>query len=307
MLVYNDFIKIFGRIGIDYMGKLRIITDSASDISTELEKKYDIDIIPYSVVIEDKTYTSRVDYDNEGFYRMMEEYDEIPKTSQITAYHFMELYYDYYKQGYTDLILVIINGKGSATYGNSCMAIDMLYEEHPECEGKIHIYTHDSGTYSGGYGHLVVEAAKMAGEGKSVDEINAYLEAKIPFRRVYFGIYNLKYAGKSGRIPSAAAFLGDKIGIKPIMKIWDHEITTAGKCRGDKKVISKVCELTVADMEPGSPYQIAYGNDEKVKDEMIRKMTEKVGYGPTECYQIGAEVASNAGPKVIGLLFDVKK
>ena len=49
-------------------------------------------------------------------------------------------------------------------------------------------------------------------------------------------------------------------------------------------------------------WQIYQVNDEKVKDEMIRKMTEKVGYGPTECYQIGAEVASNAGPKVIGLL-----
>ena len=80
-------------------------------------------------------------------------------------------------------------------------------------------------------------AAKMAQEGRSVEEINAYLEESIARRRIYFGIYNLKYAGKSGRIPSAAAFIGDKIGIKPIMKIWDHEITTAGKCRGERKMI----------------------------------------------------------------------
>ena len=147
----------------------------------------------------------------------------------------------------------------------------------------------------------------MAQEGKSVEEINAYLEESIACRRIYFGIYNLKYAGKSGRIPSAAAFIGDKIGIKPIMKIWDHEITTAGKCRGEKKVVSKICDMAIADMEPGSEYQIEYGNDEKIKEEMAAKMTEKLGYGPTGYFQIGAEVAANAGPRIVGVAFDAKK
>ena len=50
------------------------------------------------------------------------------------------------------------------------------------------------------------------------------------------------------------------------MKIWDHEITTAGKCRGEKKVVSKICDMAIADMEPGSEYQIEYGNDEKIKE-----------------------------------------
>ena len=48
------------------MGKIQIITDSASDISKEAEQKYNLDVISYSVVIGDQTYTSRVDFDNEG-------------------------------------------------------------------------------------------------------------------------------------------------------------------------------------------------------------------------------------------------
>ena len=86
------------------------------------------------------------------------------------------------------------------------------------------------------------------------------------------------------------------------MKIWDHEITTAGKCRGEKKVVSKICDMAIADMEPGSEYQIEYGNDEKIKEEMAAKMTEKLGY-----FQIGAEVAANAGPRIVGVAFDAKK
>ena len=101
-------------------------------------------------------------------------------------------------------------------------------------------------------------------------------------------------------------FVGDKLNIKPIMKIWDHEITTAGKCRGEKKVVTKIVEKTIEEMEPGSPYQVVYGSERSYCDEMIEKMTEKLGYGPVDCYQVGAAVAANAGPKVVGVIFDRK-
>ncbi len=290
------------------MSKVRIITDSASDIPQDLQQKYDVDVISFTVVLGDKEYVCRQDFNAEEFYQMMEDHpNEIPKTSQITSYRFMEMYYDYYKQGYTDLILVLINGEGSATYGNSLMAIDMLLEEHPECEGKIHIYTYDGKSYCCGYGHTVLNAGKMLQEGLSASEIRAYIEKELDRRRVYFAIYNLQYAGRSGRIPSAAAFLGDKIGIKPIMKIWDHEISTATKCRGEKKVVSKLAKMVLSEMEPDGEYQIVYGSDYALGEEMTRYMTDKLGYGPTESYQIGSEVAANAGPKVVGVSFNVKE
>lgn len=290
------------------MKKIRIITDSASDISLELEQQHDIQIIPFPIVIGEKSYISRKDFDNEGFYKLMEENpEEIPKTSQITAYQFEELYYDCYQQGYSDVILVLINAEGSATYQNSKFAIDSFFEEHPECKDKISIYSHDGRSYSGAYGHPVLVACRMAKEGASAEEINAYLEEILPRRCVYFGIYNLKYAGRSGRIPSAAAFVGDKLGIKPIMKIWNQAITTAAKCRGEKKLVSKIVDMTIADMEPGSEYQVVYGCEKSCMDELTQKMTEKLGYGPTESYQIGAAVAANSGPKVVGVLFDTKK
>ncbi len=289
------------------MGKLKIITDTASDIPKEIGKKYDLDLIPFPIVIGDKSYLSGGDLDNEECFRLMEENEGIPMTSQITSYQFMEKYYHYYKEGYTDLLLVLINGKGSATYGNALMAVDMLFEEHPECEGKIKIHCHDGMSYSGSYGHPVIVAAQMAQEGKTVEEINQYLDGILPKRKVYFGIYHLKYAAKSGRIPSAAAFIGDKMGIHPIMVIKDGEITTASKCRGDKKVVTKVKDLALAEMEKGSDYQLVYGADVKVRDEMIEKLTQELGYGPTECYQIGPVIAANSGPKVIGIFFNVKE
>lgn len=289
------------------MRKIKIISDSACDITREAEREYNIKIIPFSVVLGDKIYTSRVDFDNAGFFKLMRENDEIPKTSQITAFQFEEVFEECVKEGYTDLILVTINSHGSATYQNAIMAADNFFEDHPEYDGKVSITVHDSGCYTGAYGHPLIQAAKMVREGAEAKEVNAYLADILPRRCVYFGMYTLKYAGKSGRIPSAAAFVGDKLGIKPIMKLWDHEIVTASKCRGDKKMMAKIIDMAVAEMEPGSEYQIVYASNEDSIEELTRRLTEKIGYGPSDGYQVGAEVASNAGPELVGVIFNAKK
>lgn len=291
----------------DEMEKIRIITDSASDITVENEKDLDIRVLPFQIALGDNSYTSRIDFDNDGFYELMDRYDEIPKTSQITPYEFQELYLEEAEAGYTDIILVLINSHASSTYGNSVMAKENFFDEHPEYEGKVRIYNIDGKGYTAIYGVPVVNGAKMVKEGKSAEEIDAYIRNAIDNRRIYFGMYTLKYAGKSGRIPSAAAFVGDKLNLKPIMKICDNEITTGAKVRGEGKLIPKIVDMSLADMKPGSPYEVIYGDDVSVRDEIENMMRERVGYGPAGYYQIGAAIAANAGPRTVGLAFELKE
>ena len=101
------------------MGKIQIMTNSASDISYVDEQRYSISVIPFPITLGDKSYTSRVDFDNEQFFNLMSQYDEIPKTAQITPFQFQEIYLLEAQAGVTDLILVLINSKGSSTYDNS--------------------------------------------------------------------------------------------------------------------------------------------------------------------------------------------
>lgn len=289
------------------MEKIRIVTDSVSDISYEDERNLDIRVLPVQIALGDKSYTSRVDFDNDGFYELMAQYDEIPKTSQITPFEFQELYLEEAEKGYTDIIMVLMNSHGSATYGNAVMAKEAFFDERPEYEGKLRIYIIDGKGYSALYGAPVVNGARMVREGKSAEEVDAYLRNAIDNRRIYFGMYTLKYAGKSGRIPSAAAFVGDRLNLKPIMKISDNEITTGAKVRGEGKLIPKIVDISLADMKPGSPYEIIYGNDVSVREEIEAMMKERAGYGPAGYYQIGAAVAANSGPKIVGLAFDLKE
>ena len=283
------------------------MTDSASDISYADEQKYSISVIPFPITLGDKSYTSRVDFDNEQFFTLMAQHDEIPKTAQITPFQFQEIYLREARAGVTDLILVLINSKGSSTYDNSLQAIDLFFEEYPQYREVLHIHSFDGMGYNALYGSPVVHAAQMCDDGASVEEILQYLTEILPRRQIYFGIYDLKYAAKSGRIPTAAAFLGSALNLKPVMKIFDHSITTAAKCRGERKLVEKVVEMSIADMEPGTPYELVYGNDISCLEELRHLMVQKLGYEPAAVYQIGAAVAANSGPRVVGAAFTRKK
>ncbi|NLZ46684.1 MAG: DegV family protein, partial [Clostridiales bacterium] len=280
--------------------------DSASDLSVQNERELGIKIMNFKLTVGDKSYISRVDVNNEKFYSLLEGYNGIPTTSQITAFEYEEEFEKYYKKGYSDVINVTINGNGSATYNNSIMAAETFFENHPEAKDKFNIYNIDGESYTGGYGYAVVQAAAKIKKGASAKEAVEFIKDWISKAVIFFAPYTLKYAKKSGRIPSAAAFVGEVLGLKPIMRICEGEIKTNDKVRGDKAVVPKIEAKVMEEMIPQTPYCIVYGSDDKVRDEMAQAMTKRLGYPPVEFYQIGAAIAINAGPKVTGVIFKSK-
>ena len=284
------------------MSRIKFLTDSASDITSRDEAELGIQVIPFPVSIGGKTYLSRVDFSNEQFYEMLEAAPEIPTTSQITVYEYGEIFEAAFRDGYTDVINVTINSEGSGTYNSACLAAQMFYEDHPDAK-DFYIHNIDGQGYSCYYGYAVTEGARMARDGKSVDEILAFINEWVQRCVIYFVPYTLKYAGKSGRIPSAAAFVGELVGLKPIMRIHDHVIVTDDKVRGETKIIPAVTAKTKADISEGSPYTVIYGSHPEDADAMEKALTEALGYPPAGRAQISAAIAINAGPRVVGVGF----
>lgn len=288
------------------MAKIKLLTDSASDITKEQEESLGIQVVPFKVAMGDKSYVSRVDFDNEKFYQMMDEFDGLPVTSQITVFEYEEIFENIYNEGYTDIINVTINSEGSATYSNAVMAAENFFENHPEAKGKFEIYNIDSEGYTGAYGYPLTQAALKIQRGCTAKEAVDYIQDWVKNCVVFFAPYSLKYAKKSGRIPSAAAFVGEVMGLRPIMRIHDHKIVTEAKVRGDKAIVPKIVELCANEIIPQTPYCIVYGNDDSVRDELAKALTKKLGYPPVDNFQIGAAIAINAGPKVTGVIFKAK-
>ena len=96
----------------------------------------------------------------------------------------------------------------------------------------------------------------MAAAGASVEEIAAYIQDWVDHVRVLFVPFDLKFAKKSGRVSAAAAFVGEALGLKPIMTFENGASKVVTKVRGEKNVIPTILELAQKEREPGTPYLI---------------------------------------------------
>lgn len=289
------------------MHNIRIITDSASDIPVELEKELNIKILSFPITVGEAGYLERIDFTNKEFYKILETEEEIPSTAQITQIQFEDVYKELYDEGVTDIIHVSINSTGSNTYSSSLMATESFYNDYPNARTKMNIYNIDSHTYTAGYGFPVIEAAKKIQKGISVQDIVDYLEDWFASVEVFFAPYTLKYVKKSGRVSAAAAFMGELIGLRPIISMIDGESNISEKVRGDKKIIPSIVEQVVQRIIPETPYSIFRGGLDGYPDELARELTKQLGYPPERIYYTGAAITINGGPDLIGVCFKGKK
>ena len=114
--------------------KIKISTDSTSDISLALGRELDISILPIMLISEDGELRDGVDITPEEFYPILAATEKLPTSSAVTPYLYTQLYEETYRAGYTDQIHVTINSKGSGTHQNAVLARDMFYQEHPEAK-----------------------------------------------------------------------------------------------------------------------------------------------------------------------------
>ena len=281
------------------MSNIRICVDTASDIDLKTAQKYDIQLLPMTITMNQKEYKEAYDFTKEEFYDLLPEGDEIPTTAQIPPFEFLDAIKKAFKDDVTDLIIVTINGKASSTNNSAQLARKMFYNDLPDCKMKITVV--DSGTYSYCYGYPVVQAAKMAKDGKSAEIILNYLEDWFTRLEVYFTVFDLKYAKKSGRIGGAAAIAGELLGIKPIMCLTGGDSVTAQKVRGIPKAMDALCKIAEERIGADKKYILLHGkNDGKEFYKMAKDVLKEK---PLEDMLIGPCIVINAGPQVHGLVF----
>ena len=285
------------------MARIRFTTDSASDIPAPLREELDIGMLPFPIAMGDRELHDGVDFTPKEFYDMLLAAPQIPTHAQLNPYVFSQCFEESWKAGYTDLIHTCINSKGSATYQNALQARDEFFEDHPEAKETFRIHLIDSRSYTMGYGWAVVQGARMAAGGASVEEVAAFIQDWVDHVRVLFVPLDLRFAKKSGRISAAAAFVGEALGLKPIMTFENGESKILAKVRGEKNVISTLVDLCRKERQPGSPYLlIRAGNDEQA-DRLKEACLRELGEEPALEFCIGGVIAINAGPNLIGLVY----
>ena len=286
------------------MSKVKIITDSGCDISKEDEARYNIDIMSFEVTLGDQTLIERQTVTNHEFYDLIDKSEFLPKTSQITVFRFEEKFKECAAEGWEDVIVVLINSTGSQTYENAVQAEKNLRESGALGETKIHVV--DSHCYSLGYGYPVVEGAKKLEAGASCEMVLGFMEDWFNCCEIYIIGFNLRHMKKSGRISAAAAFLGEMLALKPVISLIDGESKVVKKCRGEKPAVLAAVDYIYEQMIPETPWHILTTTAPDMEELFRKTMAKKCGRDLVMQEECGYVVASNAGPKFIGVIIKGK-
>ncbi len=288
------------------MHKIRISTDSTADIPKNLRDELNIKVLPISLVTSQREYWDGYDIEPEEFYKILEQEDQIPNTAQVSMAAYNELFEETLNEGYTDIIYISINSKGSGSFQAARLAKSLFFEEHPEAMGKLRIHLLDSLNYSMTYGWVAIEAARMAAAGEDVEKILVSTQDWLQHARALLIPLDLRFVKKSGRVSAVAAFVGEAMGLKPAITFIDGNSKVLTKIRGEKKLSQAVFDLVEADREPGTPYFLAYTGNMEAFDRMKEVFDEKADRPAEFNFPLGCVIATNAGPNSIAVVYKSK-
>jgi DegV family protein with EDD domain len=277
------------------MAKIKIVTDSTCDLNDETIKKWDIIVVPLSISIDGENYLDRVDISPGEFMKKMKASSELPKSSQPPAGEFLKLYDELAADGY-EIISIHMTGGMSGTVRSAESAAQMS-------SAKVNVV--DSRFISKGLAFQVLEAARMAAGGKSVDEILTRLDTVRKQTRLFVVVDTLENLVKGGRIGKGKAMIGSLLNIKPIASLEGGEYTPVSKARSHSQVVKYLKKQFTEDTEGkiikgvGLVHAEGLSLAEKIKEAVF----ESSGYDHFIIEDTTPIVSTHTGPGAIGFMY----
>jgi DegV family protein with EDD domain len=281
---------------------VKIISDSTCDLSDELLDRYDISILPLHILLGEDEYVDGIDIKPEEIYRWSDEHKLTPKTSAPSIERATEVMTPFLKQG-MELVCFAISEDMSTSANIMRLAAEELGAED-------RVFVIDSMNLSTGIGHLVVEAAIMAKQGKCGREITEQIENLRPYVRASFVVDTLIYLYRGGRCSGLSAMVGSALKLHPMIVVKDGKMSAAKKYRGN---ISKVIMNYAKDLEDALKcartdrvFITHSGCDSAIVDSVRKYLEELDIFDEILETRAGGVVSSHCGPGTLGVLFIAK-
>lgn len=276
---------------------VKIIADSACDLSKELIEKYDISLIPLKIHLGDAEYEDGVNITPDEIYQWSEEHNTTPKTSVASITEVMNLFEQYADD---EIICFSISEEMSSSANVMRLAAE-------EMEREEHIHIIDSRNLSTGIGLLIIEAAVMAQKGEKAEVIVAKIKELIPEVRASFVVDTLTYLHRGGRCSSIAAFSGGMLHLHPRIAVSDGKMHPGKKYRGKMEAVVmsyvKDMEKELRSAKPERVFLTHSGCSRDIVDG-VREYLQNLGvFGEILETRAGGVVSSHCGPGTLGVLF----
>ncbi len=279
--------------------KAKIVTDSTAYLDPAEREALDLSVVPLSVHFPDES-ALETDIDADYFYNRIEREGIIPTSSQPSPGQIYAVFAGLVRQGY-EVLGIFISSAMSGTYESAIKASEMVKEEIPGA--KIEVL--DSRTNCMALGLIVLEAARAAAAGLSLEEIMPGTEKMIKRVRFYFVPANLEYLKKGGRIGGASALIGSVLNIKPVL--WVEEGTTQvfKKVRGLSNALETILRVLEDEKQKVGIGEIIvhYIHHDEKAVELARTIHERLEI-KARVMPIGPVIGLHVGPGAVGIVFN---
>ena len=275
--------------------KIAISAESTLDLSKELMKQYDVNVIPFTVLLGETPYQDG-DINSQDIFDYVDKTKILPRTCAINEFQYHEYFQSLLDQGYEAVIHFSLSSEISAACSQAMNAAKKM----------DNVYIIDSRSLSTGIALEVIYAAKLVKKGLKPQEIVEKVNARVPYVHASFVIQTLEYLHKGGRCSGLARFGAAILRIKPQIIVSDGKMAPSKKYIGRKsQVISAYCRDTLEQFA-NPDLSVAFVTHTLATPEMVSIAIDalrKRGFKTIYETKAGATITSHCGPQTLGILF----
>ncbi len=283
---------------MDIPPAVRVVTDSISDVPQPLADELGIIVVPTTFSFGQATYREGVDMTREEFYTRLTSARVLPTTAAPGAGVFADAYRTMVQQNQEagvplEGIVSLhppthLSGLYNAAYAGSGMV-----------EG-VRVEVIDTGQISMAMGWQAVAAARAASKGCSLQEIVAALRAMRRRSYLLAAVETLDWAARSGRVNRLVAAMGNLLAVKPLLRMYDGELTLAERVRTRTRQLERMIEMVVA-LAPFAHVAVVHARAAEVAQRMVERMSQVHAREGIVVSEISSTLGTYAGPGACGI------
>lgn len=284
------------------MSKIGVLVCGNSGIDY-IDHEYDIPVLRSILFVGDSEYEDYVEITASEFYnRLIEDPSLTPSTAQVATGVALEKYQAMVAKGYDELLVISISEHLSGTYAGCVLAANMLED--------VKVTVFDSKSVAFPEARMALDAAEMAKNGKSLEEILERLEFIRDNSMIWFSVETLRYLVKNGRLSGAAGFMGSLMKIKPMLEVTkEGKVESVEKIRTTSKATNRVIEKFLEEIKGKDVEAFIINTNVEERAEYIIEsvLKERPDLGEIKIYPLTPVVGAHAGPGTVGIGYILKK
>lgn len=274
------------------MARIRVVTDSACDLSAELAAAKDVTVVPLSIRFGPEEFVDGTTLSTDEFWIRCAKSEVLPETAAPSPGAFQQAFEAAADQGYDGVLCLDLSGGVSATHQAAAAAAAAVAD-------RIEVRALDSRSLTMGLGLMVLDLAEMAAAGSTLDELSARVD-ELKSRSLMFGVVDtLEHLEKGGRIGGARALLGSLLSIKPVVTIIDGVVEEESKQRTRGRSLRYLADKAI-EAPPLSRVAVCNGAAVDI-DEFLDMIKDVQSEHPLVVTDLGPVVGTHSGPGTIGL------